>query len=126
MVWIGYRQFDQENSIRPVAIARYDEGYVETVKGTWADSERGNGPLGTAIRTGRPCWTKDIRRDANFAIWKGEALRSPFKDLMASRLAPSLFMRRNQTPSTRARSSSPRNWLTIGRRSDGALPSSSK
>jgi hypothetical protein len=63
MVWIGYRQFDQENSIRPVAIARYDEGYVETV--------------------------------------------------MASRLAPSLFMRRNQTPSTRARSNSSRNWLTL-------------
>ena len=30
---------------------------------------------GTAIRTGRPCWTRDIRRDANFAVWKGEALK---------------------------------------------------
>jgi hypothetical protein len=45
MVWIGYRQFDRENTIRPVAIAGYDERYVETVKGTWADSERGHGPL---------------------------------------------------------------------------------
>ena len=25
MVWIGYRQFDQENTIRPVAIGGYDE-----------------------------------------------------------------------------------------------------
>ena len=32
MVWIGCRSFDQENSIRPVAIASYDEGYLETVK----------------------------------------------------------------------------------------------
>ena len=54
MVWIGYRQFDQENSIRPVAIARYDEGYVETVKGTWADSERGNGPLGLPFELASP------------------------------------------------------------------------
>ena len=83
MVWIGYRQFDQENSIRPVAIAGYDEGYVETVKGTWADSERGHGPLGTAIRTGKPCWTRDIRRDANFAIWKGEALKRGYGSSIA-------------------------------------------
>ena len=83
MVWIGYRQFDQENSIRPVAIAGYDEGYVETVKGTWADSERGHGPLGTAIRTGKPCWTRDIRKDANFAIWKGEALKRGYGSSIA-------------------------------------------
>ena len=83
MVWIGYRQFDQENTIRPVAIAGYDEGYVETVKGTWADSKRGHGPLGTAIRTGKPSWTKDIRRDANFAIWKGEALKRGYGSSIA-------------------------------------------
>jgi PAS domain S-box-containing protein len=83
MVWIGYRQFDQGKTIRPVAIAGYDEGYVETVKGTWADSERGHGPLGTAIRTGKPCWTQDIRRDANFATWKGEALRRGYGSSIA-------------------------------------------
>ena len=83
MVWIGYRQFDQEKTIRPVAIAGYDEGYVETVKGTWADSERGHGPLGTAIRTGKPSWTKDIRRDANFATWQGEALKRGYGSSIA-------------------------------------------
>jgi PAS domain S-box-containing protein len=83
MVWIGYLQFDREKTIRPVAIAGYDEGYVETVKGTWADSERGHGPLGTAVRTGKPCWTKDIRKDANFATWKGEALRRGYGSSIA-------------------------------------------
>ena len=83
MVWIGYRNFDQGKTIRPVAIAGYDEGYVETIKGTWADSERGHGPLGTAIRTGKPCWTKDIRRDANFATWKGAALRRGYGSSIA-------------------------------------------
>ena len=83
MVWIGYRQFDQEKTIRPVAIAGYDEGYVETVKGTWADSERGHGPLGTAVRTGKPCWTKDIRGDAHFATWKGEALKRGYGSSIA-------------------------------------------
>ena len=83
MVWIGYCQFDQEKTIRPVAIAGYDEGYVETVKGTWADSKRGHGPLGIAIRTGKPSWTKDIRRDANFATWQGEALKRGYGSSIA-------------------------------------------
>ena len=43
-------------------LAGYDEGYVETVKGTGTNSERGHGPLGTAIRTGKPCWTRVIRK----------------------------------------------------------------
>jgi PAS domain S-box-containing protein len=83
MVWIGYRQFDQEKTIRPVAIAGYDEGYVETIKGTWANSKRGHGPSGTAIRTGKPSWTKDIRRDANFATWQGEALKRGYGSSIA-------------------------------------------
>ncbi len=83
MVWIGYRQFDQEKTIRPVAIAGYDEGYVETIRGNWADSKRGHGPSGTAIRTGKPSWTKDIRRDANFATWRGEALKRGYGSSIA-------------------------------------------
>ena len=68
---------DQEKSIRPVAIARYDEGYVETVKGTWADSERGNGSNWQALLDQR------YRRDANFAIWKGEALKRGYSSSIA-------------------------------------------
>ena len=70
MAWVGYRELDPEKSIRPVAQAGYDEGYVERVKATWEDTERGHGPTGTAIRTGKPTWTKNIETDSSIAPWR--------------------------------------------------------
>jgi PAS domain S-box-containing protein len=75
MAWVGYREFDTEKTIRPCAQAGYDDGYVESVKATWADTERGMGPMAIAIRTGKPAWTKDIRTDRSIAIWRSEALK---------------------------------------------------
>ena len=75
MAWVGYRELDLEKSIRPVAQAGYDEGYVESVKATWEDTERGHGPAGTAIRTGKPTWTKNIETDPSIAPWRAEALK---------------------------------------------------
>jgi PAS domain S-box-containing protein len=74
MAWVGYREFDTEKTIRPVAQAGYDNGYVDGVKATWADVERGVGPMAVAIRTGKPAWTHDIRTDVSIAIWREEAL----------------------------------------------------
>ena len=75
MAWVGYRELDREKSIRPVAQAGYDEGYVESVKATWEDTERGHGPTGTAIRTGKPSWTQNIQTDSSIAPWRTEALK---------------------------------------------------
>jgi PAS domain S-box-containing protein len=75
MAWVGYRQLDAGKTIRPVAQAGHDDGYVESINATWADVDRGQGPTGTAIRTGRPTWTQDIRIDPSIAPWRGEALK---------------------------------------------------
>ena len=75
MAWVGYREVDREKSIRPVAQAGYNEGYVESVKATWEDTERGHGPTGTAIRTGKPSWTQNIQTDSSIAPWRAEALK---------------------------------------------------
>ena len=79
MAWVGYRELDLEKSIRPVAQAGYDEGYVESVKATWEDTERGHGPTGTAIRTGKPTWTKNIETDSSIAPWRDEALKRGYR-----------------------------------------------
>src|SRR5438094_9045251 len=75
MAWVGYKELDPEKSIRPVAQAGYDEGYVESVKATWEDTERGHGPTGTAIRTGKPSWTKNIQTDSSIAPCRADALQ---------------------------------------------------
>jgi len=74
MVWIGYPRNDPEKSILPVAHAGRENGYLATVSATWADNERGQGPSGTALRTGKPAWAKNIREEQKFAPWREQAL----------------------------------------------------
>ena len=75
MVWIGYAEQDEAKSVRPVAHAGFEEGYLETLRITWADTERGRGPTGTAIRTGQPCLCRNMLTDPSFAPWREQALQ---------------------------------------------------
>ena len=75
MVWIGWAEQTPDKAIRPVASAGFDQGYLDCLKLTWADSERGRGPAGTAVRTGEPCLCQDMRTDPRFLPWREEALR---------------------------------------------------
>ena len=52
MAWVGYRELDEGKTIRPVAQAGFENGYLERINATWADTERGRGPTGIAVRTG--------------------------------------------------------------------------
>src|SRR5512140_2943520 len=54
MVWVGLAEHDEEKTVRPVACAGFEEGYLESLQITWADVERGRGPTGMAIRTAQP------------------------------------------------------------------------
>ena len=42
---------------------------------TWADTERGHGPVGKAIRTRELAVFRDVTHDPDFAPWRAEALR---------------------------------------------------
>jgi PAS domain S-box-containing protein len=75
MAWIGFAENDAEKSVRPVASAGFEDGYLDTLHLTWADSERGRGPTGTAIRTARPCVCRDMLKDPAFAPWRAEAVK---------------------------------------------------
>jgi len=54
MCWVGLAQDDARRSILPVAHAGPDEGYLASAEIVWAEGERGQGPTGTAVRTGEP------------------------------------------------------------------------
>ncbi|MGB8645125.1 MAG: PAS domain S-box protein [Anaerolineae bacterium] len=74
LAWIGYAEQDAQRSVRPVAQKGFEVGYLETAGITWADTERGHGPTGTAICTARPCIMRNIREDPSFAPWRQAAL----------------------------------------------------
>ena len=75
MVWVGYKEMDKAKSVRPVASAGFEEGYLESLKITWTDNERGCGPTGTAIRTGKPSLCHNMLTDPKFAPWREQALK---------------------------------------------------
>ena len=75
MVWIGYAEDDENKTVRPVACSGFEEGYLETLNLTWADAQRGRGPTGTAIRTGKPSICKNMQTDPKFKPWRNEAIK---------------------------------------------------
>jgi PAS domain S-box-containing protein len=83
MVWIGLVENDRYKSVQPVAHAGFEEGYLETLKITWADAPRGRGPTGTAIRTGKVCFCRNMLTDPKFEPWRAEAIKRGYASSMA-------------------------------------------
>jgi signal transduction histidine kinase len=75
MVWIGFAEDDEGRTVRPVAYEGFEEGYLDTLKITWADTERGRGPTGTAIRAGKPTVCRNMLTDPTFRPWREEAIK---------------------------------------------------
>jgi PAS domain S-box-containing protein len=74
LVWIGYAQSDESKSVKPVAFFGFDQGYIDELNVSWDDTERGWGPTGTAIRTGKPCICKNMLTDPSFKPWRDAAI----------------------------------------------------
>jgi len=87
MAWMGFAEHDAEKTLRPVAYAGVEEGYLASMKATWADTERGRGPGGIAIRTRRPSVCNNIFEDPNVAPWREDALRRGYASLCALPIA---------------------------------------
>jgi PAS domain S-box-containing protein len=79
MAWVGYAEQDEKKSVRAVAESGFEAGYLDTVNITWADEERGHGPTGTTIRTGRATVCHDIASDPRFAPWRKDAIRRGYR-----------------------------------------------
>ena len=75
MVWVGFAEQDEARSVRPAAAAGFEAGYLDTLQLSWADTERGRGPTGTAIRTGRVTLCRNMQTDPQFAPWRAEAIK---------------------------------------------------
>jgi PAS domain S-box-containing protein len=82
LCWVGYAEHDEAKTVRPMAQAGHEEGYLQTVRVTWADSERGWGPTGTPIRTRQPAVFQDVRADPRFAPWRAEALKRGYASVL--------------------------------------------
>jgi len=83
LAWVGYVKHDEAKTILPIAHAGLESGYIKKAKLTWADTERGRGPGGIAIRTGNPSIVHDIATDPTMSPWKEDALKRGYKSIIA-------------------------------------------
>lgn len=74
---------DEASSVQCVAQAGTERGYLEEAHVTWADTEYGQGPTGTAIRTGKMSVVQDIDTDPRYAPWRKIALARGFRSSAA-------------------------------------------
>ncbi len=83
MAWVGYAERDEAKSVRPVAWAGTEEGYLAFANITWADTDRGRGPTGTALRSGKSCCVQDFAADPRLAPWRESLLQRGFRSGIA-------------------------------------------
>jgi PAS domain S-box-containing protein len=79
LAWVGYAEHDEARSVRPVAWAGVEDGYLEIADITWADVPRGQGPTGIAIRTGKTDGIGDFATEAKAAPWRDSALQRGYR-----------------------------------------------
>lgn len=87
MAWVGFVKQDEAKTVRPVAQAGTEGSYLSTANITWADTERGRGPVGTAIRTGKSCVIRDVLTDPAFMPWRANAIKHGFGSVVSFPLA---------------------------------------
>ena len=84
LVWIGSAEIHHNQKIViPIASYGFETDYLDNIKITWDDTSTGEGPVGTAIKTGRYSVFNDITSDANFAPWRTDALSRGYHSCIA-------------------------------------------
>ncbi len=80
--WVGFAEDDAGKTIRPVASAGYEKGFLESARMSWAETAP-RGPGGEAIRTGRPSVVRDIARDPGYFSWREQARQRGYASAVA-------------------------------------------
>ena len=83
LAWVGFGNRDEKRSVTPVAKWGDDQGYLDDLQVTWANIERGRGPVSKAVRTGLPSAVQSVATDPDFEPWRDMALRRGFKSVLA-------------------------------------------
>jgi PAS domain S-box-containing protein len=81
MCWIGMARPD--GSVEPVASWGDRRGYLKGLVMRWDDTPPGKGPVGVAIRTGRPDIIRNVTRSRRFAPWREHAMAEGFCSVAA-------------------------------------------
>ncbi|MFN4326982.1 MAG: bacteriohemerythrin [Azonexus sp.] len=84
MAWVGYAEDDPERTVRPMAQAGDDDGYLRRVRVSWdAQSAYGQGPTGKAIRARRAEINQNMLTDSRLEPWRAAAIERGYQASIA-------------------------------------------
>ena len=84
MAWVGIAQNDAEQSVRPVAFAGMDAGYLDGIRVSWSPtSPFGMGPIGVALRGGLTQVNRDYDNNPAMQPWRKAATARGYKSSIA-------------------------------------------
>ncbi len=70
MAWVAFGKDNPEKDLHPVAHWGSEGCFLETLNASWADTERGRGPAGTSIRTGKITIFHNILTNPLYRPWR--------------------------------------------------------
>lgn len=83
MAWVGYAAEDEARSVRPMAKAGLEDGYLDAVRISWGEDDEPAEPSGKAIRTGVRQIARGLEADRMRSPWVDEALVRGFAACLA-------------------------------------------
>jgi len=83
MAWVGVAENDTEQTVRPIAQFGFEDGFLDSFKITWSDTDLGLGPCGTAIRTKATSINQNCLNNPLIAPWRDEAIKRGYRSSIA-------------------------------------------
>jgi two-component system sensor histidine kinase UhpB len=79
MAWVGFAERDERKTVRPVAHAGFEEGYLESITISWGEGPYGHTIAGTVARTGHPYVARKFPGDEDFVPWRNAVIQRGYR-----------------------------------------------
>lgn len=86
-VWIGYKENDPQQSVRPVAWSAEARDFVRQIKVSWGEGPLGQGAVGRSLRELEPVVFADILGNPVYEPWRENARQYGFHSVASFPLA---------------------------------------
>ncbi|MBD9358560.1 PAS domain-containing protein [Methylomonas albis] len=84
MAWVGYLEQDQTQTIRPVAWAGFEDGYLAATDHSYDEAATSaRSPAAAAIRSGEQVYVQDVSTDTLMTLARDAALQRGYRSVIA-------------------------------------------
>ncbi len=81
--WVGFARHDEERTVQPMVHYGYEKDCLDGIQLSWADTDQGRSPWGSAIRSGTPQIYQYSAGDSTMTPWHDELLKRGYRSVLA-------------------------------------------